>query len=67
MEYRELKKLLLLDQAGTYWRYSLKPMTRSKQLQSYVVLDVEPVGPTDKKFAIADVQVFLHLCRASRS
>ena len=37
-------------------------MTRSKQLQSYVVLDVEPVGPTDKKFAIADVQVFLHLC-----
>ena len=48
-----------LLQAGTYWRYNFKPMMRSKQLQSYVVLDVEPAGEPDKRFTIADVQASL--------
>ena len=30
---------------------------RSKQLQPYIVLDIEPAGPQDKRYAIADVQV----------
>jgi len=42
---------------NTYWKYNFKALSSAKQLQPYVVLDVTPLGKTNGKFVLADVQV----------
>lgn len=40
-----------------YWRNPFRPLATAKQLVEYVVLDIEPLGPTSQKHALAEVQV----------
>ncbi|ANB11879.1 ribosome-binding protein NMD3 [Sugiyamaella lignohabitans] len=43
--------------AGIYWRSPFSSLSTGKNLTEYVVLDIEPVGPANGKFALADVTV----------
>jgi nonsense-mediated mRNA decay protein 3 len=40
-----------------YWKQPFKSLCSKEQLQKFVVLDIELLGPTHKKFALAEVTV----------
>ncbi|CAO3626961.1 unnamed protein product [Cunninghamella echinulata] len=42
---------------NVYWRSPFTPLASSKSLVEYYVLDVEPLGPTNGKYVLADVHV----------
>lgn len=43
--------------SGAYWRGPFTSICAAQDLTEFVVLDVEPLGPTRGKFVLADVQV----------
>jgi nonsense-mediated mRNA decay protein 3 len=47
--------------AGQFWRAPFRPLMGGRALVEYAILDVEPAGPSTKRWALADVQC----CRAS--
>ncbi len=47
-----------------YWRNPFRPLALGKQLVEYVVLDIEPLGPSTSKHTLVEAQVRLLLRRA---
>ncbi|KAG8854119.1 hypothetical protein FRB96_007825 [Tulasnella sp. 330] len=43
-----------------YWRAPFEAIARSSDLVEFIVLDIEPSGPTNGKFVLADAQVTLN-------
>eukprot|EP00884_Botryococcus_braunii_P021788 jgi/Botrbrau1/8293/Bobra.0251s0021.1 len=43
--------------SNQYWRIQPKAIMNSRQLVEYVVLDVEPMGPSSSRFQLAEVQL----------
>lgn len=43
--------------ANTYFRQPYRPLVNAKQLVEYVILDIEPLGPENNKWALAEAQV----------
>lgn len=43
--------------SNLFWRYPLRPVGTYKQLIEYTVLDIELVGPSKGKYALADAEV----------
>lgn len=43
--------------SNTYWREPFPALSTTQNLTEYMVLDIEPVGPVNGKFALADVTV----------
>ncbi|KAG9024452.1 hypothetical protein FRB95_011465 [Tulasnella sp. JGI-2019a] len=43
-----------------YWRTPFDAIARSSDLVEFIVLDIEPSGPTNGKFVLADAQVTLN-------
>jgi hypothetical protein len=43
--------------APAYWRTTFGALASQRQLVEYVVLDIEPLGPTNGKLQLAEAQV----------
>lgn len=46
-------------QAPAYWRLPYRPLLTSRQLVEFVILDIEPLGPTTNRWALAEAQVIM--------
>ena len=58
-------KLALLVQATAFFKQPFRAWHSSRQLVEYMVLDCEPAGPSNDKFASADIQVCMVACTVS--
>ncbi len=50
---------MLSPQAPAYWRAPFRALATGKQLAEYVVLDVEDLGQSAGRFALARAEVWL--------
>uniref|UniRef100_A0A060T5S4 60S ribosomal export protein NMD3 n=1 Tax=Blastobotrys adeninivorans TaxID=409370 RepID=A0A060T5S4_BLAAD len=40
-----------------YWRHEFRPVLSSNSLTEFIVLDIEPAGPANNRFALADATI----------